>query len=229
MDAMETLEAPDTYGCLRLLSSTPPADVVLTKQSYTLGRSRDCDIVIAQPNVSRIHARIERRDLRYYLHDAGSRNGSYVNQERISEPCLLNDFDAIGLGSEQPLLLFLDPNQTSLTSRHLQYRPETQSFTLDNQPVRLPPGPEKLLLYLFKNIGRLCTREDCARAIWGPDYAPGLDAMPLERHVSNLRTALRAAEKQVRERAQLAGRDVAELNAADWIETRKQVGYSLKL
>jgi pSer/pThr/pTyr-binding forkhead associated (FHA) protein len=35
--------------------------------------------------VSRRHAEIRRRDGRFYLHDNGSLNGTYVNRQRVDE------------------------------------------------------------------------------------------------------------------------------------------------
>ena len=52
-----------------------------------LGRHPDSEIMLDDITVSRRHAAIERTDEGYVVTDAGSLNGTYVNQERIDGPC----------------------------------------------------------------------------------------------------------------------------------------------
>jgi pSer/pThr/pTyr-binding forkhead associated (FHA) protein len=49
----------------------------------TLGRSRDCDCVLAEPSVSRRHAELRRDGESWLLRDLGSRNGTRVNGVRL--------------------------------------------------------------------------------------------------------------------------------------------------
>ena len=50
-------------------------------KSKTIGRDSSCDLVLEHPAVSRLHARIELTgDGLVSLHDAGSRNGAFVNR-----------------------------------------------------------------------------------------------------------------------------------------------------
>ena len=66
----------------------------------TIGRSRDCDIVLSDPNVSRRHAEI-RADGRggWTVHDLGSTNGVKVNGQRANGPARLQPGDRIALGT----------------------------------------------------------------------------------------------------------------------------------
>jgi len=72
----------------------------LTRDTYTLGRHRNNDIVISDPKVSSFHARIDRSPEGFALVDLKSRNGSYVNGERI-ESAQLKTGDEIRLGTAQ--------------------------------------------------------------------------------------------------------------------------------
>jgi hypothetical protein len=65
-----------------------------------IGRSRDCDIVLSDPNVSRRHAEI-RADGRggWTVHDLGSTNGVKVNGQRANGPAQLQPGDRIALGT----------------------------------------------------------------------------------------------------------------------------------
>jgi hypothetical protein len=63
-----------------------------------IGRSSDCDVVLADPNVSRRHAEIRRLGEGYSLVDLGSTNGTEVNGQRVTETSLMNG-DVIGVGT----------------------------------------------------------------------------------------------------------------------------------
>jgi hypothetical protein len=70
----------------------------LTRDTYTLGRHRNNDIVISDPKVSSFHARLDRLPEGFVLVDLKSRNGSYVNGRRI-ETAQLNTGDEVRLGT----------------------------------------------------------------------------------------------------------------------------------
>jgi DNA-binding NarL/FixJ family response regulator len=67
--------------------------------SFTIGRSSTCDLVIDDPRVSRVHATILAGLDGALIKDAGSQNGVFVNERRISEPRALVDGEQIGIGS----------------------------------------------------------------------------------------------------------------------------------
>jgi pSer/pThr/pTyr-binding forkhead associated (FHA) protein len=50
-----------------------------------VGRGAHNDIVLPDDSVSDVHARFQRRDDRWYLVDVGSRNGTYVGGQRLSD------------------------------------------------------------------------------------------------------------------------------------------------
>jgi FhaA, N-terminal domain/FHA domain len=55
----------------------------LEKQRSVLGRSRDADVKIDDPNISRRHAEIVQEGSTYWLVDLGSTNGTEVNGRRV--------------------------------------------------------------------------------------------------------------------------------------------------
>ena len=55
----------------------------VTQRTTTLGRSRDCDIVVQDANASRQHAEVRHIGLDYFLVDLGSTNGTLVNGQRV--------------------------------------------------------------------------------------------------------------------------------------------------
>jgi hypothetical protein len=65
----------------------------------TLGRSRQCDIVLSDPNVSRQHAEIRPRGGSWVMTDLGSTNGSRINGRPVEGSEVVRPGDEIELGS----------------------------------------------------------------------------------------------------------------------------------
>jgi len=61
---------------------------VLSGSRLLIGRSRDCDITIDDPNVSRRHAELRNEDGRWVVADLGSTNGVKVNGQRVERVAL---------------------------------------------------------------------------------------------------------------------------------------------
>jgi hypothetical protein len=73
--------------------------LVVGPGGVTLGRSRQCDIVLSDPNVSRQHAEIRPRGGSWVLIDNGSTNGSRINGRQVESPEVVRPGDEIELGS----------------------------------------------------------------------------------------------------------------------------------
>jgi hypothetical protein len=65
-----------------------------------IGRSRECDIQIADPNVSRRHAELRREGSAFWLVDLGSTNGIDVNGRR-QHRTKLSDGDRVTIGTTE--------------------------------------------------------------------------------------------------------------------------------
>ena len=70
---------------------------VLSGSRMLIGRSRDCDITLDDPNVSRRHAELRNEDGRWIVRDLGSTNGIKVNGRRM-EDSILQPGDELQLG-----------------------------------------------------------------------------------------------------------------------------------
>lgn len=76
-------------------------DLPLSGKRQVIGKlSQRVDLVISSPEVSRIHARVERKEDGYYLTDLNSKNGTFVNGIRLAgnENRRLTDGDRVCFG-----------------------------------------------------------------------------------------------------------------------------------
>lgn len=73
--------------------------LVVGPAGVTLGRSRQCDVVLSDPNISRQHAEIRPRGGSWVLTDLGSTNGSRINGRRVDGSEVIRPGDEIELGA----------------------------------------------------------------------------------------------------------------------------------
>ena len=89
MAVLRAIRAP-TSGTI-----TPGHLVPLTGDSVVLGRHPDCDVVLEAGAVSRQHARIVRVGEDYVVEDLESRNGTFLNEERVEGQRKLSEGDQL--------------------------------------------------------------------------------------------------------------------------------------
>lgn len=90
---------------------------VLSDGSNLVGRDRDCAVRVDSAALSRRHARIVVTRAGTTIEDLGSKNGTYVNGERITHPVSLEDTDRIQLGSLRVTYRISDRLPSTLTRR----------------------------------------------------------------------------------------------------------------
>jgi signal transduction histidine kinase len=56
----------------------------LRPRAHTIGRARYNDIALNEPSISKVHARLDYRDGRFFVEDVESRHGVYVNATKVS-------------------------------------------------------------------------------------------------------------------------------------------------
>src|SRR5688572_28351330 len=94
----EPLREPDPRrGTARLRAAGRTE--LLGSGGAVLGRSRDADVTIDDPNVSRRHAEVRPSGGSWIVRDLGSTNGVKVNGRRIQGPQSLRTGDTIELGT----------------------------------------------------------------------------------------------------------------------------------
>ena len=84
-DARRLEPAPDAGPATRSLLVGAGKRTVLGGSRVVIGRSRECDIQLDDPNVSRRHAELRREGNTWVAADLGSTNGIKINGRRIPE------------------------------------------------------------------------------------------------------------------------------------------------
>jgi hypothetical protein len=75
-------------------------ELLLSKDETTIGRAEGCDLGLFGDNtIERLHARILLKKNRYLLADADTPGGTFLNDERVSQPTPLKSGDVIRVGN----------------------------------------------------------------------------------------------------------------------------------
>ena len=83
----------------------------LREGSLLAGRLPECDVMIDDGLVSRMHARISVRDDSVVVEDLHSTNGVYVNGARITHSALLREGDRLLIGTTEISLFEARPRR----------------------------------------------------------------------------------------------------------------------
>ena len=74
------------------------SEYAVLKDEVSLGRGEDNDIVIPHASVSRMHARLLKRNGAYELTDLNSTNGSFVDDRQIRGSTVVSNGSQVRLG-----------------------------------------------------------------------------------------------------------------------------------
>ncbi len=121
--------------------------IYLTRLPLTLGRVEPADVVINVESVSRNHARILGSDSRYTIEDLGSRNGTYVNNQKVASPCGLSNGDLIQLGPDAVLRLVV-PEAAQDADATIMHAPAMADKTviMTAAPTSITAKPPQLVI-----------------------------------------------------------------------------------
>jgi len=97
-------------------------EIPINKESITIGRKGNNDIIIDNLAISRHHARLVQKEDKFILEDLNSFNGTFINEKKVIK-CELRDGDRILIGKHT--LVFLKENEVSLKIVESQSMEET--------------------------------------------------------------------------------------------------------
>src|SRR5512146_2061625 len=80
-------------------------------QTIVLGREASCDVVVADRQISRFHARVTPTPEGVILEDLGSKNGTHLNGMPLTAPVVLQDGDLVSVAMARQFL-FLTSDTT---------------------------------------------------------------------------------------------------------------------
>ncbi len=168
----------------------------LEHKMLTIGRGGDCDIVLDDRQVSRIHARIAWRDDHYEIEDLGSKNGTHLNGRDVAGRHELRDGDEIQIALRYKLA-FVDAGATAPL---LFEKPEERGLRLDtaqhqvyvNGKLLEPPlsAQQYRLLELLSDTGGVVGRDDIIQAVWPDAVSGGVSEQSIDALVRRLRERL---------------------------------------
>ncbi len=168
-----------------------------------LGREATCDVVIADRQVSRFHARLTPTPEGIILEDLGSKNGTHHNGNSLTAPVILQDGDVVQVSFVQEFLFFTSDATVPLaegTGRPGRLSMEQKSRRVwVNQQQLVPPLSAqqfKLLWLLYENQGQVISRTDLVSAVWGEDQAAGVSDQALDALIRRLRDRLGVLDPQ---------------------------------
>ncbi|MFT5126997.1 MAG: MoxR-like ATPase [Rhodothermales bacterium] len=110
-------------------------ELEVTAAETVIGRVGTCDFVIPDGDISRQHAKICLRDGVATIEDMGSRNGTFLNSERVDGLVGLKHLDVVQIG--KTVVVFQDPESTVLLqAMDADQTIETYTFTFLRETMR---------------------------------------------------------------------------------------------
>ena len=199
--------------------NSPKTQWPLFKSAMIIGRDSESDIQIDDRQVSRQHAEITQTAKGYTIRDLGSKNGTFLNGEAVSqEPRLIRNGDEVGIALCAKLT-FVEDDATAPATEFM-HKP---SIKMDQAAKRVwvmdqeitPPlsvAQYTMLNLLYQNAGNVVSRDRIVEVVWSIEEAEGVSEQAID-----------ALARRLRER-------VAEIDPDHkYVETVRGHGFRLNL
>lgn len=200
--------------------NSPKTQWPLVKRTTIVGREADSDVQIDDRQVSRRHAEITQTVEGYTLRDLGSKNGTFLNGEPVTQkPRLIRNGDEVGIALCAKLT-FVEDEATAPIILDYKHKP---SLKMDMSAKRVwimdkeitPPlslAQYNLLELLYKNAGNVVSRDQVIAVVWSDEEAEGVSEQAID-----------ALARRLRER-------IAEIDADNkYVETVRGHGFRLNI
>lgn len=211
---------PEVAMLLVQEGNSPKTQWPLAKRTMIVGREADSDVQIDDRQVSRRHAEITQTLEGYTLRDLGSKNGTFLNGEAVSQqPRLIRNGDEIGIALCAKLTFVEDEATAPIVLEH-KLKPSIKMDTaakrvwvLDKEVV--PPlslAQYNLLELLYQNPGNVVSRDQVVAVVWSEEEAEGVSEQAID-----------ALARRLRER-------IAEIDSENkYVETVRGHGFRLNI
>ena len=185
---------------------SPKTQWPLVETRIIIGRDADSDVQINERQVSRHHAEIERTIQGYTVRDLGSKNGTFLNGEPVSqEPQLMRNGDVIGIAlcakltfvedeATAPVVLIEQP-QPSIKMDLAAKRVWVAGVEID-PPLSL--AQYTLLELLYNNAGNVVSRDRVVEAVWPDEEAEGISEQAIDALARRLRERIAEVDENTK-------------------------------
>jgi hypothetical protein len=166
-------------------------------RALVLGRENTCDVVIANRQVSRFHARLTPTPEGIILEDMGSKNGTHRNGDELSAPVVLQDGDVIAVSLAQEFMFLTSDSTMPLGDGagkpgRLMMDLRSRRVWVTQQLIVPPLSAQqfKLLWTLYEQQGQVINRVELVSVVWGEDQSVGVSDQALDALIRRLRDRL---------------------------------------
>ena len=176
----------------------------LEGEAVLIGRGEDCDIVAADRQISRYHARVKRTSEGFVVEDLGSKNGTHLNGVLLRSPSPLQDGDVIQVAFALELA-YVGREATMPLSREergqgarLKMDALSHRVWIGSQEIDPPLSPPqyRLLELLYRNGSRVVSRADIVEHVWPEEEGEGVSEQAVDALVRRLRDRLCEGDPQ---------------------------------
>jgi len=174
--------------------NSPKSQWFLTGKSSIIGRDAHSDVQIDDRQVSRQHAELNRTPQGYTIRDMGSKNGTFLNGEPVSDkPKPVRTGDEIGIALCAKLT-FIEDDATAPVipvqrAAGLQMDFAAKRVWVNDQEI-IPPlsvAQYTLLELLYKNAGNVVSRDTVVETVWSAEEAEGVSEQAIDALARRLR------------------------------------------
>jgi hypothetical protein len=172
-------------------------------RALVLGRDHSCEVVIADRQVSRFHARLTPTSEGIILEDMGSKNGTHRNGESLSAPVVLQDGDVIQVSLAQEFTFLTSDSTMPLGEGvgkpgRLMMDLRSRRVWVNQQQVVPPLSAQqfKLLWMLYERQGQVINRAELVATVWGEEQSIGVSDQALDALIRRLRDRLAALDRK---------------------------------
>lgn len=178
------------------------------QEEIIIGRDADCDIVVADRQVSRKHARLDIASKGVIIEDLGSKNGTHKNGEKIQKPTLLQDGDVVQVSLAQNFIFVSSDatlplelghsTETLLHEGRLKLDKRSRSVVVGDNEINpaLSVAQFALLEMLYKREERVVSREELIHGIWREEEAYEVSNQALDALVRRLRDRIAEVDSE---------------------------------
>jgi len=175
--------------------NSPKTQWFLTESTMIIGRDVVSDVQIDDRQVSRQHAEITHTPGGYYLRDLGSKNGTYLNGEAISDkPHPIRNGDEIGIALCAKMTFIEDDATAPVIPMQRQESALKMDFAakrvwVNGQEISPPLSVAQytLLELLYRNAGNVVSRDKVVETVWSEEEADGVSEQAIDALARRLR------------------------------------------